>query len=208
MSGYEEIALGKAYSLQNAGGLVLVCTAGRGGESPSAEPVTATSPATIARDVTAPPATAPASVAVARYDIAPIAWCCPLDYAPVSKILLVCDTSHRTYTDLCASGEFALALPTFLQKDLVLRTGSVSGNDVDKYAHLGIPAFRARKVDALIPEGVAGWLECKLGRVVVEGTSAIVTGEVVFASARPECWRERLHYIDDSRWFSPGNPVG
>jgi flavin reductase (DIM6/NTAB) family NADH-FMN oxidoreductase RutF len=196
MHGYEEVSLEKAYALQNAGGLVLVCTAGRGG---------------VAHAVASAAATVPASAAdqagAIRYDLAPVAWCCPLDNDPVSKILLVCDTAHRTYADLRASGEFALALPSFRQKGLVLGTGSVSGNEVDKYASLGIAGFRARMVDALIPEGVAGWLECRLGSVFVEGTSAIVTGEVLFASAHPDCWRERLHYVDDSRWFSPGNPV-
>ncbi len=182
MEEYEEIAVGEAYTLQNAGGLVLVCTKGRAeGNEEGGK---------------------------ARYDLAPVAWCCPLDYEPVSRILFVCDTGHRTYEDLCASGEFVLALPSFRQKELVEKTGSVSGRDVDKYARFGIPAFGALRVDALVPEGVAGWLECRLASVAVEGTSAIVAGEVLRACARHEAWRERLHYVRDGVWFAPGKNVG
>ena len=50
---YLEIGLKAAYQLQNAGGLVLICTKGQEG----------------------------------RYDLAPVAWCCPLDYDRVSRLL-------------------------------------------------------------------------------------------------------------------------
>ena len=169
---YGEISTTEAYELQNAGGLVLVCTRGPDG----------------------------------RYDLAPVAWCCPLDHEPASRLILVLDTGHRTFTDLSDSGEFAIALPTRNQLDLVKRTGSVSGHDLDKYTELGFPSFPAREVDALIPEGVAGWLECRLLRIVVEGTSGIVMGEVLRAAAVPEAWKARVHYVREGLQFSPGEP--
>lgn len=175
---YASVALTEAYSLQNAGGLVLVCTKGQA-----------------------------AAEATARYDLAPVAWCCPLDYAPVSRILLVCDTAHRSFEDLAASKEFVLALPEAAQKDLVRHTGSISGKDVDKYGHFSIPAFRAGTVDALVPEGVAGWLECGLDTIYIEETSAIVTATVRAAFAREGAWKRRLHYVEDSTWFEPGKSV-
>ncbi len=168
---YVEIPVPEAYELQNAGGLVLVCTRGPDG----------------------------------RYDLAPAAWCCPLDYSPVSKLILVLDTGHRTYADLSDSGEFAVALPTKAQVDLVKRTGSMSGHDRDKFAELAIPAFSARVVDARIPEGVAGWLECRLSRIVVEGTSGVVMGEVLRAEAVPDAWKHRVHYVREGLWFAPGD---
>jgi len=139
-----------------------------------------------------------------RYDLAPVAWNCPLDYEPVSRVLFVCDPGHRTYEDLVDSGEFALALPCVAQRELVERSGSASGRDVDKYAELGIESVAAREVDALIPAGVAGWLECRLLRVVVEGSSAVVMGEVLRAAALPEAWKLRLHYAREGLWFAPG----
>lgn len=143
-----------------------------------------------------------------RHDVAPVAWNCPLDLEPVSKVLLVCDTSHRTYEDAVDSGEFAVALPTSGQRALIERTGSVSGRDVDKYAEFSIPSFPARRVDALIPDGVAGWLECRLIRIVIEGTSAIIMGEVLEARAVGDAWRRRLHYVREGLWYAPGMELG
>lgn len=139
-----------------------------------------------------------------RYDLAPVAWNCPLDYEPVSKVLLVCDTGHRTYEDSVASKEFAVALPTPDQRPLIDKSGSVSGREVDKYASFGIESRKASKVDALIPEGVAGWLECRLSKVYLEGTSAILIGEVVAASAVKDAWSRRLHFVSDGLWYTPG----
>lgn len=170
---YVEIPAAEAYELQNAGGLVLVCTRGPDG----------------------------------RYDLAPVAWCCPLDYAPASRLILVLDTSHRTYADLSDSGEFAVALPTRAQWELTKLAGALSGHDQDKYADLGIASFTAAKVDARIPEGVAGWLECRLLRIVVEGTSGVVMGEVLRAVARPDAWKERVHYVREGLQFSPGSRI-
>jgi len=82
---YKEIPAGKAYSLQNPGGLILLCTRG----------------------------STPKSSAL-RYDFAPLAWCTPYEYDPVSKLLLVCDTSHKTFR--VYSGEWpnsSSRLPSF-----------------------------------------------------------------------------------------------
>lgn len=142
-----------------------------------------------------------------RFDLAPVAWCCPLDYEPVSKLILVLDTGHRTYADLSDSGEFAVALPTREQLDLVKRSGSISGHDKDKYAELEIASFPAREVDVRIPEGVAGWLECRLSRIVVEGTSGVVMGEVLRAAAVQDVWKHRVHYVREGLLFAPGETV-
>ncbi len=139
-----------------------------------------------------------------RYDLAPIAWSCPLDYEPSSRLLFVCDKKHATLENLRSSGAFAVALPTREQMGLVEKTGSVSGRERDKYRDFGIAAERARKVDALVPEGVAAWLECRLLRTVEEGSVAVVMGEVLAARARSEAWKERLHYVSESLRYRPG----
>ena len=167
---YIEWGLKDAYTLQNAGGLVLVCTKGADG----------------------------------RYDLAPVAWCCPLDYAPVSRFLCVLDTGHQTFRDIEASREFAIALPSANQKDLAMNCGSVSGSDVDKYGKFGIEAFQGKRVDVRIPAGVAGWMECSLSGLVVEGTSAIVMGDALHAEARENAWKERLHFVSEGLLFRPG----
>jgi flavin reductase (DIM6/NTAB) family NADH-FMN oxidoreductase RutF len=142
------------------------------------------------------------------YDLAPIAWASPLDYEPTSRVLFVCDPAHATYGNLLASREFALALPSFEQRGLVEKTGSSSGRDGDKYASLGISAFAAARVDARIPEGAAGWLECRLIGTVAEGSVSIVMGEVLAASAVADAWKLRLHYVSDAVSYAPGPALG
>jgi len=139
-----------------------------------------------------------------RYDLAPVAWACPLDYEPTSRVLFVCDPRHATYRNIESSGLFVLALPTPEQRGLVEKAGSVSGRDADKYAAFGIKAFAASKVDALVPELVAAWLECRLLRTVSEGSSSIVLGEVIRASSVPEAWKRRLHYASEGVMYAPG----
>ncbi len=170
---YNEVSLKAAYSLQNAGGLVFVCTKGLDG----------------------------------RYDLAPVAWSCPLDYEPVSKFLCILDTGHKTWADILEVGRFALAFPSFGQKNLVERCGSVSGFKVDKYEAFSIPAMAGEAVDVRIPEGVAGWVECSLIKTEILGTSGIVYAEALKARALENSWKHRLHYVSEGVYFRPGDIV-
>lgn len=167
---YSEIDLESAYALQNAGGLVLVCTKGPEG----------------------------------RYNLAPVAWCCPFDYEPLSRMLCVLGSDHKTFKDIEISKKFAIAFPRAAQKEMAMLCGSVSGRDVDKYDKFGIGAFPGRRVDVKIPIGVAGWIECSLAEILLRGTSALVLGDALHAEAVKEAWRERLHYVSEDWSFRPG----
>jgi flavin reductase (DIM6/NTAB) family NADH-FMN oxidoreductase RutF len=142
--------------------------------------------------------------AAGRYDLAPIAWASPLDYEPASRVLFVCDPAHATHENVLARREFAVALPCVAQRAIVEAAGASSGRDADKYASLGIDSFDAGEVDARIPRGVAGWLECRLIRTVAEGSVSIVLGEVLSARAVADAWKLRLHYASESAWYAPG----
>jgi flavin reductase (DIM6/NTAB) family NADH-FMN oxidoreductase RutF len=138
------------------------------------------------------------------YDLAPIAWACPLDYEPVTKLLFVSDPRHATCENALAAGEFAVALPSFGQRDICLRSGSLSGRDGDKFDALGISAFKAGKIDVKVPAGVAGWIECRLLRKVDEGSVSIVMGEALAAFASAEAWKERIHFVSEGLSYRPG----
>ena len=167
---YLEVGLKEAYRLQNAGGLVLICTKGVDG----------------------------------RYDCAPVAWCCPLDYDPVSRFLCVLDIAHKTFKDLEASKEFTIALPAAAQKELIMRCGSVSGFKADKYQKFDIATFSGKTADVMIPVGVAGWIECRVSGIIVQGTSGVVMGDALHAEAVKDAWRERFHYVSEDIGFRPG----
>jgi flavin reductase (DIM6/NTAB) family NADH-FMN oxidoreductase RutF len=125
-----------------------------------------------------------------------------LDYEPTSQVLFVCDTGHRTLANIKETAIFALALPTWRQLELVEKAGSVSGREGDKYARLGIPAFAAQTAGLRIPEGVAGWLECRLLDLIDRRTACVVCGEVSAARAVDKAWMERLHMGGDG-WYRP-----
>jgi flavin reductase (DIM6/NTAB) family NADH-FMN oxidoreductase RutF len=141
------------------------------------------------------------------YDIAPVAWTCPLDYEPTSRVLFVCDPHHQTFKNIEDSRAFALALPTPDQRELVKRTGSVSGRDTDKFKAFSIGYFSSEVIDVRIPESCAGWLECRHLRTVSEGSSSIVLGEVVHAKAVAEAWKLRLHYVSENLIYTPGERI-
>ena len=170
---YRDVPPAEASKLLNAGGVVLVCTAGLDG----------------------------------RYDVAPVAWNCPLDYERVSRLLVVLDPGHATFSNLEASREFALALPTWMQKDLVNAAGSVSARDVDKYRAFAIASSRGKAVDAFIPDGVAGALECRVIDISRIGSVAVVSGEVLRAFAVPDAWKMRLHHAEGDIFFRPGERI-
>jgi flavin reductase (DIM6/NTAB) family NADH-FMN oxidoreductase RutF len=141
--------------------------------------------------------------AAGRYDLAPIAWNCPLDYEPSSRLLFVSDPKHASFVNLRSSGTFTIALPTPVQLELVEKSGSVSGSDRDKYRDFGIESFPAKSQDVLVPAGVSAWLECRLLRIVEEGSVAVVMGEVQHAEAVKEAWKERLHYVAEGCYYRP-----
>lgn len=192
---YEEIPANEAYSLQNPGGVIFLCTR-------SSVPEGASRVDSVSRaDAASQPNSASRK---ARYNFAPLAWCTPYEYDPVSKILLVCDTSHKTFSDIQENSEFAIALPSFDMRDLVEQAGSVSGFAVDKFAQFSVQYIESKSIDVRIPAGVVGWMECTLERIVIEGTSGIVFGAVRQAFAEPDAWSRRIHYVDDETWYRPG----
>ncbi len=142
-----------------------------------------------------------------RYDLAPIAWTCPLDYEPVTRLLFVCDPGHATFENLELQKEFIAALPTYQQKDLVLKTGNISGRTVDKFKEWDIPFSRGTGVDALVPQGVAAWLECKVIEIYRSGSVAIVCGEVLAAFAISDAWKWVLHHVEGEHFYRPGPRV-
>jgi flavin reductase (DIM6/NTAB) family NADH-FMN oxidoreductase RutF len=94
------------------------------------------------------------------YDIAPVAWNCPASKDP-PMLLVVVGRSHQTWENIERTGQFIAVVPHHSQKKLVCETGSVSGRDVDKYETMQIESFRGEVVDALVPRGCVGFLECR-----------------------------------------------
>lgn len=120
----------------------------------------------------------------AHYNLAPIAWNCPLDYEPVTKLLFVCDPAHQTARNIKESGEFAVCVPQGAADPLIERCGSVSDPDADKFERFGIASFPADRTNLRIPATAEAWVECRLLRVIPEGSVEIFLGEAIAAARR------------------------
>ena len=92
--------------------------------------------------------------------------------------------SHRLILD---SGEFVVNLPTADMLDKVIKCGSVSGRDVDKFAAFGLTALPAKQVrPPLIAECPIN-LECKLVGFRRCGDHDTFEGEVVAQHVDEDC---------------------
>jgi flavin reductase (DIM6/NTAB) family NADH-FMN oxidoreductase RutF len=83
------------------------------------------------------------------------------------------------------------------QRDLAMQVGSVKGDDMDKFAKFDIQFSTTAPREALVPEGAAAWMACR-----VESSQAIkgyrlFIGRVVDQAASetaPLMWRNHCFF--------------
>jgi len=126
-----------------------------------------------------------------QYNIAPIAWNCPVQKNP-ARVLAVIGHSHKTYTNIMETGEFVICVPHGDQAKLVLQTGKSKGEEINKFTAFSISYFMAEHLDLRIPEGCLGYLECKLSTRLPLEKVDIMVGEVLTAKVNRACFNERM----------------
>ncbi len=152
-----------------------------------------------------------------EYDVAPIAWACPAQKSP-SRVLVGVGRSHKTFTNIEETGEFVVSVPNISQVEMVTATGSVSGADVDKFTELDIKSIDAKTVDCKIPDGVIGYLECKLVEIYGGERLGLILGEAVAAAVDAEAYKgdrllcetpagKAVHHLGDRRYMTLGDKV-
>jgi flavin reductase (DIM6/NTAB) family NADH-FMN oxidoreductase RutF len=127
------------------------------------------------------------------------AWTMPLDFDP-PKVAVVIDANSHTRGLVEASGEFALNIPCRAIVEQVLKAGSVSGRDVDKFAFAGLSTFPAQVVTVPLLEACVAWLECRvLPRPDNERQHDLFLAEVVAAQADARVFHDnRWHFADEA----------
>lgn len=117
------------------------------------------------------------------YDITPIGWVMPMDYEPVTKVIISCDPAHQCDANITHSPFFAVAMPIGGEKSEVVKNcGTVSDAAADKFAVFGIKGSKASKIDVMIPASdISSWIECRLVRIIREGSVDLIIGEAVAA---------------------------
>lgn len=148
-------------------------------------------------------------------NLAPLAWYCPMEMEPVTRVLMVCDMEHKTSLNIRETGKYVIAIPHASQVELVTKAGGVTGREVMKYDHLHIDAFESRLFGYPVPDGCLAYLECRLDSIVEEHD--LVLGTVLNADARAEAFRERLlvenpsgktlHHLGGGRFMVPGDEL-
>ncbi|MDE5898591.1 MAG: flavin reductase [Treponemataceae bacterium] len=117
-----------------------------------------------------------------QYNLTPIGWFMPMDYEPVTKVLFSTDPAHQCGRNILRTKEFALCVPKDPADAFIEQCGSVSAEDADKFQQFGIAGVPAGKIDVLIPaERCAGWIECRLIKILREGSVDLVMGEAAAA---------------------------
>lgn len=115
------------------------------------------------------------------YDITPIGWIMAMDYEPVTKVIFSCDPVHQCDANIKRSPFFAVAMPIGGEKsETVKNCGSVSDASADKFNQFGIKGMKAKKIDVMLPVfDISSWIECRLVRVIREGSVDLIIGEAV-----------------------------
>lgn len=135
-----------------------------------------------------------------RRNVMAAAWSMPLDFDP-PKVAVVIDKATFTRELIEASGEFVLAVPTEALAAQTLAVGSSSGRDGDKFEALGLDVYPASQVEAPLPAGCIGWLECRIiDEPHIQRTYDLFLAEVAAAWADPAVFSDgRWHFQADAQ---------
>jgi len=146
------------------------------------------------------------------------AWSMPIDFSP-PKVAVVVDARSYSRELIEASATFALNVPCRQQIEAVLKAGTASGRDGDKFSLTGLRTFAGDHVAAPLIEGCIGWLECKvIPEAQIEKRYDLFIGEVVAAQADDRVFRDgrwdmtdddlrTLHYLSGGTFFATGDAI-
>lgn len=153
-----------------------------------------------------------------RRNVMAASWAMPLDFAP-PKVAVVIDRNAYTRTLIEASGQFVLSIPTRALAETVLAVGSVSGQDSDKFATLGLAAHTVPETAAPLMDGCAAWLACTvLPEAHNQQTYDLFLAQVTAAWADPTVFQNgrwtftrddqrTLHYVAGGQFFTTGEAL-
>jgi flavin reductase (DIM6/NTAB) family NADH-FMN oxidoreductase RutF len=83
------------------------------------------------------------------------------------------------------------------QRDLALQVGSVRGSDTDKFKHFNIQFSAGTPKEALVPEGAAAWMACRVESSQQIPGYRLIIGRVIDRSAfetPPLVWRNKSFF--------------
>jgi flavin reductase (DIM6/NTAB) family NADH-FMN oxidoreductase RutF len=142
-----------------------------------------------------------------KSNIMTLGWHVVLEFTP-SLIGLMISSGNHSFEMIKNSGECVVNLPTTALTDVAVGIGNTSGAAIDKFAHFGLSAEKAEKVQApLIAECHAAF-ECRLHDDALVDRYNVFIFEVVKAhvAARPK-HPQTLHYTGDGVFMVAGKTI-
>ncbi len=151
------------------------------------------------------------------YNMAPAAWLTPIEYDPVTRVLIVLDREHKTSKNILQNGEFAIAVPHIQQVDMVKKLGSTSGKECNKIERFKIDVLPAEKINVQLPNYCIGYLECKLYKTIDEESVYLFLANVINALVDSTAFERRLlsetfkgktiHHLGGKQFITTGNEI-
>ncbi len=152
-----------------------------------------------------------------KYNTAPIAWACPAAKEP-TRVLIGVGKRHKTFSNIEETGVFSAGIPNISQVEMIKKTGSVSGNDTDKFNELNIAGITTEKTGCRVPEGMIGNIECRVIDIFSVDKLALIVGEAVYAVVDKNAYDgERLlsetpagktaHHLGSKRFITFGDKI-
>ncbi len=140
-------------------------------------------------------------------NIMTMGWHTVMEFTP-SLVGCVIAGGNHSFDLIRKSRECVINLPTTALTDIVVGIGNTSGAELDKFAHFGLTALPARRVNApLIAECHANF-ECRLHDGALIGRYNFFIFEVVKAHvARRPRHPETLHYTGDGLFMVSGKII-
>jgi flavin reductase (DIM6/NTAB) family NADH-FMN oxidoreductase RutF len=139
-----------------------------------------------------------------RHNATPVAYSMVLSMRP-PKIGIALHPSRYIFDMIKKANEFALNIPTRELLHHAQYLGSLSGEDFDKLELTKLPFFRSRKLNTVLLEGCAAWIECALEDTIEMGDHFLLVGEVVAVQADDDAFTDHwllndedskpLHYL-------------
>lgn len=142
-----------------------------------------------------------------KTNVMTLGWHTVLEFSP-SLVGCMISSGNHSHEMIRRSGACVINLPTTALTDTVVGIGNTSGAEIDKFAHFGLTASKAKKVAAPLIDDCHASFECRIADDALVAKYNFFIFEVVAAHvARTPKHPETLHYTGDGVFMVAGRVI-
>ena len=139
-----------------------------------------------------------------RNNVMTISWTMVVDFTPLFAITT--GPWNYSFAALRKTKECVIAIPTADMLDKVVRIGTCSGADIDKFEKFMLTPVKGKKVKApLIKECLAN-IECKVVDIVRKHSIVVLKGVAAYYDSSKKD-RRTLHAVGDGTFIVDGRKI-